>query len=178
MKKQLLFVGISLVASAAILGISLLKTAHARAASFTQPQTSHKRLYLGQEIKPDHLLYPVVAAADQARLASASPDQKVALAEHYTQKRLRYVQYLLDQSEPGMAVMTLQRAHSLLLQTTEIILAGGDQVQAQEVLLQLESHHQFNLQLQQSLSAEYSAPLELMSRENLVAQQKLQSISE
>ncbi len=84
--------------------------------SYEGSLASQKRFYMGEAILPDHVLYPLVAAADRALLWITPAQQKAALQIAYGRIRLDYAKALLMKDELGMAQAALtksQKYHSL-----------------------------------------------------------------
>ena len=173
MKKHLFFIAAGLLASSIILGVSLLKTAQVRAASFAQLPATNKRFYVGREMKPDHVLFPVKAAVDQAKLATASPENQVSLSLHYAFKRLEYADYLVGQSEYELAVMSLFRGHNRLMEAGVASLELENDVLKADALLATTTYNQKLLDIQQQFSEEYKTTFDQMFQENQALQQKL-----
>ena len=96
-----------------IFGITLLVAAQVSSHGQGDLQ-SQRRLYFDDEIKPDHLLYPLVAGADRLKLALASQDEKVVLQIAYAERRFEHARQLLEAGQEELAVATFTKSQQYL----------------------------------------------------------------
>jgi hypothetical protein len=103
-----LFAGISAVA----LSLSLAS----QASSHEATRMTARELYWGEEILPDHLLYPGLMLMDRVQLQQAEPTEQMYMQVVYAGRRLVYAQELLKKGKPTIALSTLTKSQKYLLQ--------------------------------------------------------------
>lgn len=124
MKIKILFFLLAIVAASGILTMSLLSSA----AAYTNPtkvRWNEKQIYLSDEILPDHVLYPVLMAADRVKLESASDLEKIYLKTAYANLRLEATQGLLEKEDQDLALTTLTKSQKYLLEAASDALADN-----------------------------------------------------
>ena len=89
MKKARLFLtAVALLFGLLIVFVSLVSTN--QVVSFEGSQASNLKLYFGETILPDHVVYPFVAAADRVLLWASPPQEKIKLQLAYSRIRMEY----------------------------------------------------------------------------------------
>lgn len=91
-----------------VLTISLVSTNQAE--SYSEVFGTNKKMYFHQSLLPDHLLYPVVAAADNFLLMIAPQQNKIDLELTYAKIRLEYAWGLLEKKDHEQALATLTKS--------------------------------------------------------------------
>lgn len=107
---------LSLLAIAAGLGIltvSFFRASEIVATSQSNLEASGKKLYFG-EVKPDHILYPLVAFKEQAGLVFLSPEKKIRGELHLADEKLKFAQEMFANDDNDLALDTLIKAEQLL----------------------------------------------------------------
>jgi len=107
-KARLLLSSLALTFGVVVLSVSLLSTSQVK--SFGGSSASSKVLYFNEKILPDHLLYPVVAAADRLLLISSPNDKKIQLMISYGHIRLDYAWGLLAKGDEDQALIALTKS--------------------------------------------------------------------
>jgi len=125
-----------------ILVISLMTTDMASAG---EVNVSDKGFYLG-EVKPDHMLYPVLMTMDRFYLEISDPTERIYKQIEYANRRLYYTKELLatgDSEKQEIAHATLTKAAKYILQAgTEVLaLTADNQVAREFTLRSLKYHH-------------------------------------
>lgn len=98
----------ALVFGLLVVFISLVSTN--QVISYEGTQASQKKFYIGENILPDHIVYPLVAAADRLLLLTVSATEKIKLQLTYAQIRMDYAQALLLKGEPYLANIALTKS--------------------------------------------------------------------
>lgn len=117
LKTSLWYSGIAIFGGIAILLFSLLATSHAsnfgsEASLFSSTST----LYVGRELLPDHVLYPVIMAKENLVHKLSSSQEQIALNRAYAQKRLRAAYALAEREErQPLALTTLTKGQKYML---------------------------------------------------------------
>lgn len=119
-KPNIILSGLALIGAAVVLTVSIFSAS--QVVSYGGVSASHRKIYFGETILPDHLLYPVVAGADRIILAAVPDSKKIDLCINYGKLRWRYAQQLAEKSEFDLAFVTLTKsqkyfnwvAHSVL----------------------------------------------------------------
>lgn len=142
---------VALVFALMILGISLLSAS--RVISYEGTQASCKKFYLGQEILPDHLLYPFVAVMDRAVLSFSPQEEKIVLKVNYGLVRYGYAQDLLKKGNKALALSTLTKSQKYFNLASHQAL---NQEISLNTLAYLIDHLQQNLEQSQNLSLEFT----------------------
>ncbi len=135
-KTRFLLSSLALVCGLFIVMVSLISTN--QVISFEGPQGSQRKFYLGETILPDHMVYPVVAAADNLLLIFTSAEQKIELKKAYSQIRMEYAQALLAKDELALANNALTKSQKYINQAALEVLANEDNTAlTQEIQTQL-----------------------------------------
>jgi MFS superfamily sulfate permease-like transporter len=109
MKKIRLSLSVSaLIFGLLIVFISLISTN--QVISYEGTQASQKKFYIGETILPDHVAYPLVAAADRVLLLAVPQREKIQLQLTYGKIRMEYAQALLLKEEPYLANIALTKS--------------------------------------------------------------------
>jgi hypothetical protein len=150
MKKiQLFLPSFAVIFGLVILLISLL-VSEPTLSFKSQSQLSQRCFYLGEEILPDHLVYPLLMVADRLRLELASPVKQPQIQLEYAWQRLESSRQLMKKDRPQLALKTLEKSQLYWLA-------------AQRQIEQLETPTGSTAaQLQPQLEAEASAYLEAL----------------
>lgn len=88
---------------------------------------SARELYWGEEILPDHVLYPAMMAIDRFQIEKAEPTERIYMEIVYAGRRLVYGQELLKKDKSDLAVTTLTKSQKYLLQAGKETLAHHTQ---------------------------------------------------
>lgn len=105
------FVGGSL-----ILLISFVDAAQTQA--IAPNASSQKSMYFDRPIKPDHVLYPLVAAQDHFQLLTARPEERYRFQFQFAQNRLETSHHLVKE-HPDLATVTAFKGVQYLVQSYE-----------------------------------------------------------
>lgn len=73
-------------------------------------QLTQKKMYLAQEVLPDHILYPVFMAFDRVKLALTRPEDRALVNLDYSWQRLIATEELLKKGYQGLSFSTLTKA--------------------------------------------------------------------
>lgn len=73
-------------------------------------QLTQKKMYVSNQVLPDHILYPVFMIADRAKLMLARPEDKAQLNINYSWERLTATEELLKKGYQGLSFSTLTKA--------------------------------------------------------------------
>ena len=117
MKTRFILSSLGFVVAMGILLTSLFTAASSYSASSEGTASQrHFTMNPGEEILPDHLLYPVKMITDRLQLESAPPQERIFLEMSYAHRRLQYAQDLLakDPKKEDLAVTTLTKAEQYL----------------------------------------------------------------
>ncbi len=158
-----------------IMAVSLM--AANQVVSYEGVNASRKKLYFGQTILPDHVLYPAVAAADRVVLLAAPASKKVELQLAYGKIRLDYAQSLLDKDEYNMAQAALtksQKYHSLAAQ--QLLEIEADEQLQQKVIEHLETNLEAAAEILPQLQADQQPFVNQLQQQNKALLQKLQEL--
>jgi hypothetical protein len=110
---------IALLAGAGMVGISL--TSASRVYSSDGVNASQMQLYLGDQVLPDHLLYPAYMAGDRVKLELASQEEKVFLMMDYADRRLLYARKLIEKDNKALALTTLTKSQKYLNAAAQLV---------------------------------------------------------
>lgn len=80
-----------------------------------------KQLYLGKEVLPDHLLYPVLMGLDRVRLERSPAGEKPMITVNYAFRRFDTAELLLEKDEPTLAFHTLEKGHVYLQRSALLV---------------------------------------------------------
>lgn len=105
-----------------ILAVSLVSSTPSVYSAGEQPKTNDKEFYLDGDILPDHVLYPLVMAADKFKLQTASPEQRLNLYITYANLRLDSTEELLNKNNQPLALTTLTKSQKYLIQAAQATL--------------------------------------------------------
>jgi hypothetical protein len=125
------------------LGILVISLGAAHELSVSTP-TAPRRITFGEDILPNHVLYPLVMIGDRVRLWQAhTPEERVQLQVEYAHRRLAYAQTLFAQGQIELAVTTITKAEKYLQHASNQIVAQRlSPALTQYVLRSIEHHHQ------------------------------------
>jgi hypothetical protein len=128
-----------------ILTVSFFRTAQIVATSQPNLEASNRRVYFG-EVKPDHVLYPLVAFKEQISLSFTTREDRVKGELKLADEKLKFAEELFANGDEDLAVDTLIKSEQLLFLAahdyTELNQSNNDLRQA--VLVSL-YHHQASL---------------------------------
>lgn len=127
------------LAGVVILALSLLTANNLTMRGSGVPGQQWK-FYLGREILPDNILYPLLMIRDRLVLDYSSPSDQVTLKLAYAEERFATAQRLLEHDEGSLAVSTITKYQ-------KYVISAGYQV------LELEAPEKN--QLEAALSAAY-----------------------
>lgn len=113
--KRLTYSLLAIFAGLFILMISLGKTASATALS-EDGTSSQKQFYLNEPIKPDHVLYPALAAKERLDFVLLSPEEKTKKQIEIADQRLNDGVSLLEKEQKDLAAVTIIKAEEYLFQ--------------------------------------------------------------
>lgn len=141
MKKfRLLFSAGALSFGLLIVSISLISTN--QVISYEGTRASQKKFYVGETILPDHVAYPVVAAADRVLLIAASPLEKINLQLTYSKIRMKYAQALLVKKEPYLANIALTKSQKYInLATLQFLDDFSEDEELKQTIIQELTHN-------------------------------------
>lgn len=105
---------VPILTGAFIVGISLVTASRVQSKDTNRIAT--RRLYLGKEILPDNLLYPLLMASDRVHLELAPAEEKIQLQVVYAQRRIDAASQLTHRGEHELALSTFTKAQKYLLQ--------------------------------------------------------------
>lgn len=120
-KQKVLISSFSFFIGLSILSISLIKTSAVKALSQAEIESSRKQFYIGQELKPDHVLYPVKVAKEKASLFMLSPEERVEKKIEYASQRMDFAKELLEKGEYQLAVATMIKSQQYLFEAAEYL---------------------------------------------------------
>lgn len=135
---RLLFSSTALIFGALVLLVSLVSAS--QAVSYEGLFATQKKLYFNESLLPDHVLYPLVAAADRVVLVASSHKQKIKLHLTYSQIRMDYARALLDKDEQEMAVAALTKSQKYLNQAGTLLQENFDEELNEEIIKELENN--------------------------------------
>ncbi len=75
---------------------------------------AQRQLYLGEEVLPDHVLYPALMAMDRMYLDQAEGVEKLHVQIQYAFRRLDHAEKLVRDEQYGLANTTLTKAQKYL----------------------------------------------------------------
>jgi hypothetical protein len=120
------------IAGVVILLLSLL-TANNLKMNGTEVSTEQWKFYLGRDILPDNILYPLLMIRDRVRLDSAAPREQVALKLEYAEERYKTAEELLRRDRGLLAVSTLTKSQKYIIsagyQSLEVAELSKDDIQ-------------------------------------------------
>jgi len=116
--KRLVLSLIAIWGGLGILLVSFFRTAEIVATSQPNLETSNRRIYFG-EVKPDHVLYPLVAFKEQASLNFLSSENKIRGELRLADIRLQFAQEFFNDDENDLALDTLIKAEQLLFMAAQ-----------------------------------------------------------
>lgn len=139
-KARLLLTTVALLFGLLIVFVSLVSTN--QVVSFEGSQASNLKLYFGEAILPDHIVYPFVAAADRVLLWASPPQEKIKLQLAYSRIRMEYAQALLLKDEPILAnhALTKSQKYVSLSALGYLDYNLDDNELKQEIIRQLETN--------------------------------------
>ncbi len=110
--KRLILSSLAIFGGLMIVVLSLLSAASAKAISQEADNTtSGKRFYFNQPIRPDHVLYPVIAIKDRLEFATTDTDEdKIAKQLELADERLEDAYALVESEQIPMVLPTLIKA--------------------------------------------------------------------
>lgn len=120
-KGTIIISGLSFALGLSILMISLVKTSAVRALSQAEGATSHKQFYIGQELKPNHVLYPFRVAREKATLFMHTPEERVEKKIQYSQERMEFAKELLEKNEYQLSLATIIKSQQYLFEVAEYL---------------------------------------------------------
>jgi hypothetical protein len=111
---RLLLSSCALFLSFGILALSLT-TASAAQSSTGSFEASHRQFYWGDDVLPDHVVYPVLMLIDKAKLESASPTERIYTQVEYGNRRFEYTHALIEKENPELALTTATKGYKYLI---------------------------------------------------------------
>lgn len=176
-KQKLALSSASFLVGIFILLISLVKTSAVRALSQAEIETSRKQFYLGEELKPDHVLYPVKVAQEKINLFMLTPEERVDKKIEYANQRMLFVQGLIDQQDYEIALATLIKSQQYLFEAAGFVEeASFSHCSLEKLVLTLEDHMQTVADLEQTFPENFSNQLNQLQRNQQAVLEKLVSI--
>jgi len=140
MKGLRIFLSITaLLFGVVVVGTSLSSASQVH--SQEETKVSSKTLYFDEEILPDHLLYPFLAASDKARLELATPEDRIYLQLVYGQRRFEYAQSLLKKDNHALAVTTLTKSQKYFNLAAQSSLDNKFSLQLKKYVLNSLNYH-------------------------------------
>lgn len=173
MKKfRFLFSLLALIFGSTIVAISLMSAASSQA--YQDDRMSKRKLYLGQEILPDNLFYPVLAVVDRARLEMAVPVDKIYLKIDCSNRRLGFAKQLLLNGEMELAQSTLTKSQKYLNSAAQDILSGAFSLDVRQYVLVSIDYHMGELQpLLDAFLPQQKSIVEALRSETYVLEERL-----
>jgi hypothetical protein len=129
-----------------VLGISLLNGSAVQSAG-TGFEATQKQLYLGDQMLPDHVAYPVLMALDRAKLEVSSPLERIYAQAEYANRRLEYSKALLEKDKTALALTTLTKAEKYLIHATEEAIDGNAPTTVRNYVLKTIEFHSTEIKL-------------------------------
>ncbi len=176
MKKiRLLFSSLALIFGGAIVVVSLMSAASSQA--YQDERMSGRKLYLGKEILPDHLFYPVLVAADKARLVVAEPVDKIYLKIDYSNRRLGYAKQLLLDGEVELAQSTLTKSQKYLNSAVHDTLDGEFSLEVRQYVIASADYNLGELQpLLDVFLSQQKSVVEALRDETYILKERLERV--
>lgn len=108
-----------------------------------------RRMYVGEAILPDHVLYPALMIGDRVKLETASTENQVLLRVEYADRRFRYARELLEKEQPVLALTTLTKSQKYLFAASNEILANPSAFDTETIatVTQALDHSMYRLEL-------------------------------
>ncbi len=106
---------LAILAGLGILTVSFFRTSEILATSQASVETSNRKMYFG-EVKPDHVLYPLVAFKEQAGLVFLSPEERVRGELNLADEKLKFAEELFANQDYDLALDTLIKGEQSLFQ--------------------------------------------------------------
>jgi hypothetical protein len=160
---SLSLIGLILGVSAVALSLSLAS----QVSSHESSKLSARELYWGEEILPDHLLYPGMMFMDRVQLDRAEPTERTYMQVVYAGRRLLYAQELLAKGKEELAVTTLTKSQKYLLQAgRDTLNSHADNRELLTYVLKAYAFHHRELDtIRQQLSETAVLPLDSLTEE-------------
>jgi hypothetical protein len=128
----------SLTVAVLVLLISLHSASQAQALSNGQGESSRRSIYFGESIKPNHVLYPLVALRDQVEVLLLPTEQRFIEQLNHADSRLTSSAEMAADSGTdldGIAIATLMKSEQYLIDASVSLneLAQTDPERAREL---------------------------------------------
>lgn len=124
----------ALIFGIAIVGVSLTAVSPVHSAE-GDLQASHRRVYFGETILPDHAVYPALMMMDRVELKTAPLNKKLDLQVEYSLRRLEYARQLIEKNEIELALTTLTKSQKYMLHAAEDVKAPEVPLEVQKDML-------------------------------------------
>lgn len=137
---------------------------------------SSKEFYFGQTILPDHVMYPVLMAADRAKLESVHGEDEVYTRVVYSVRRLEAGEELLKKGKKDLAYTTITKSQKYLLHAGHTVMDDKHSKElAEYVEKALIAHNKKVNQIRPDFTPEYYTQVNQLTVENeaLIAQLEL-----
>lgn len=162
----------ALLAGAGMVGVSL--SSASRVYSSDGTNASQMKLYMSEEILPDHLLYPFFMANDRLKLELATPEEKFFLMMDYADRRLEYSQRLLEKGNKSLALTTLTKSQKYLNSSAQMVFESDfTDAQKRQIISEIDVHTKEVRSLFDSFDTHDKAILEGLCDDALIWQEKL-----
>lgn len=155
----------ALVVAVGIMYVSLMSTATSTAARVTT-EASHRQLYVSKELKPDHVLFPMIGLRNQVELALLPDGERAVFRCSLAHKLRTYVPDLLDSDMPELALETLLKSHyQVALAVGEVGAQTSVTTASLEVLECVADHDEFLRHYFEKFPVEHQDQLAKMQQE-------------
>lgn len=162
--------------SAIILWLSLLKSATLQTVG-APLFSSDRRFYLSSELKPDHVLYPVVSGMNKVKMRWMSPADQVRERLALTHRRAADIDYLLKQNDHELVVATLIRGQVELGQVANQVMELNDTQLAAQLLSDLKLFELKLSSVSTQVSPAYQATISQLQVENQANQASILTLA-
>ncbi|MBD3250464.1 MAG: hypothetical protein GF381_02770 [Candidatus Pacebacteria bacterium] len=170
---HLTLAGLGLIAGLLILAVSLVSVN--QVISYEGTQASCRKFYLGEQVLPDHLLYPVVAGLDRGLLILSPNSKKTKLRVNYGWIRYDYAVSLLKKGNPGLALSSLTKSQKYFYWAAYHLLEEQvPSAQLEYLINNLELHLQAADMLAQEFTDSQRVTITQMNEQNRVLLSQLQ----
>lgn len=164
------------LASCLILWLSLLKTASLQALG-TPMFSSDRRFYFSTQLRPDHVLYPLVSGVSRARLRWLSPTEQVKERLQLIEGRGADIDYLMARQDQALVMATLMRNQVELGEAANQVMALGDSTLAFELLSDLKQFEAKLSSVSTQVSPAYHSTIAQLQVENQANQASISTLA-
>lgn len=176
-KQKILVSSFSFFIGLSILSISLIKTSAVRALSQAEIESSRKQFYIGQELKPDHVLYPVKVVKEKAILFTLSPEDRIEKKIDYSRQRISFAKDLFEKGEYQLALATLIKSQQYLFEIAEYLESSNLSHQlCPELINSLEEDQQLVSEMSEEFPENFSSQLKQLQENQQAVISKLETL--